>query len=255
MKTLLILADGMRPDALERCEAAQRILKNSVYTLEAQTVMPSVTLPCHVSLFYGVEPARHGTTTNVYAPQVRPIDGICDVLKAQKKTSAFFYSWGELRDLCRPASLGYSLYLNGWTVGQDTVCDQLTDRTIELLNSADVDFTFLYFGYPDVAGHLQGWMGEDYEKSIDRCWENIERLLPALKDEYAVIITADHGGHDRCHGTALPEDMTIPLIFTGGAKELVGDLTGATILDIAPTVAGLVGVDANEEWEGRSLLK
>lgn len=254
MKTLLILVDGMRPDALARCEAAQRVLKNSVYS-DAQTVMPSVTLPCHVSLFYGVEPGRHGTTSNVYSPQVRPIDGICDVLKANKKISAFFYSWGELRDLCRPASLSYSTYLHGWTVGQEIVGDQLTDRAIELLNSKDIDFTFLYFGYPDVAGHLQGWMGEDYATSIDCCWANIERVLGALKDEYAVIITADHGGHDRCHGTSLPEDMTIPLIFTGGARELVGDLSGATILDIAPTVAALVGVEPNEEWEGRNLLK
>ena len=56
MKTLLILVDGMRSDALANCKTAQQVMANSVYTLNAQTVMPSVTLPCHVSLFFGVKP-------------------------------------------------------------------------------------------------------------------------------------------------------------------------------------------------------
>ena len=62
MKTILILVDGMRPDALENIESAQRIIKNSTYTMNAQTVVPSVTLPCIISLFHSVTPQRHGTT-------------------------------------------------------------------------------------------------------------------------------------------------------------------------------------------------
>ena len=33
--------------------------------------------------------------------------------------------------------------------------------------------------------------------------------------DYDVILTADHGGHDRIHGTELPEDMTIPVLMQG----------------------------------------
>ena len=40
--------------------------------------MPSVTLPCHMSLFHSVDPDRHGITTNGYVPQVRPIKGMFD---------------------------------------------------------------------------------------------------------------------------------------------------------------------------------
>ena len=80
MKTILILVDGMRPDALENVESAQSIIKKSTYTMNAQTVFPSVTLPCLISLFHSVEPMRHGTTTNVYMPQVRPIRGLCNIL-------------------------------------------------------------------------------------------------------------------------------------------------------------------------------
>jgi len=85
MRTLLILVDGMRPDALENIEAAQDIIHKSSYTMDAKTVMPSVTLPCHMSLFHSVDPSRHGTTTNTYAPQVRSVKGLCEVLLENKK--------------------------------------------------------------------------------------------------------------------------------------------------------------------------
>ena len=254
MKTLLILVDGMRSDALSECAAAQRVLARSVYTLDAQTVMPSVTLPCHMSLFFSVEPGRHGTTTNTYMPQVRPINGLCDVLAVQKKTSAFFYSWGELRDLCRPSSLAYSMFIKGGHCGYDKANDRLTDAAISYLTENDTDFAFLYLGYTDAAGHSHGWMSEKYMESIENSWNNIERAINALPEDYSVIITADHGGHDRTHGTSMPEDMTVPLIFAGAERDLIGELTGASIMDIAPTVAELIGVAPNPEWEGKTLL-
>ena len=66
MRALLILVDGMRPDAPENIETAQDIIHKSSYTMSAKTVMPSMTLPCHTSLFHSVDPSRHGTTANTY---------------------------------------------------------------------------------------------------------------------------------------------------------------------------------------------
>lgn len=254
MKTLLVLVDGMRPDALANCQAAQKVMKNSVYTLNAQTVMPSVTLPCHMSLFFSVEPGRHGTTTNTYTPQVRPILSLCDVLAIEKKKVAFFYSWGQLRDLCHPASLDYSLLIKGGNYGYDKANDRLTDAAIEYINKENPDFTFLYLGYTDEAGHAHGWMSEEYMQSLENSWENIARVIEAIPKDYAVIITADHGGHDRTHGTDSPEDMTIPLAFAGAERELIGNLDNVNIIDIAPTIAALSGTAPSPDWEGKSLL-
>ena len=92
MGVLLILVDGMRPDALADIPAVERLMAESSYALDAKTVFPSVTLPCHMSLFHSVEPSRHGTTTNVYAPQVRPVEGLFEVLKRNDLHSAMFYS-------------------------------------------------------------------------------------------------------------------------------------------------------------------
>ena len=44
--------------------------------------------------------------------------------------------------------------------------------------------------------------------------------------------------------------MTIPVLYTGPRFEKNRKITDASILDIAPTVAALVGVPCAPEWEG-----
>lgn len=254
MKILLILVDGMRPDALEGIPQAQALLKRSASALDARTVTPSVTLPCHMSLFHSVEPARHGTTTNIYAPQVRPIKGLCEVLAAAGKTCAFFFNWEELRDLSRPGSLAHSCFVSGGNFGYEKANNLVTDDAISYLAKNDTDFAFLYLGYVDEAGHADGWLGEEYMVAVKNSWENIERLVKVLPEDYTVMITADHGGHDRTHGTELPEDMTIPVILCGKDFAPGSKLEKASILDLAPTACALLGVQPNCDWEGKSLL-
>ena len=82
----------------------------------------------------------------------------------------------------------------------------------------------------------------------------MKKVIDTVGDEYSVIVTADHGGHDRCHGTDLPEDMTIPMIFHGKAFKAATELCGVSILDIAPTIADIMNVAPEREWEGKSLI-
>ena len=254
MKTLLILVDGMRADAVEQVVQAKNVLQASEYTLAAQTVMPSSTLPCHMSMFHSVEPSRHGTATNTYAPQVRPIDGLFEVLAAAKKTTALFYSWGPLRDVARPKSVDFSYYVKGDTTNYVRANELVTDAAISCVQDFAPDFAFLYLGLTDEAGHAHGWMSDKYFDSLNSSFENIERILATLPEDYAVIILADHGGHDRCHGTDLPEDMTIPMLVLRRGNAFSLDLSQASIMDVAPTITALLGVEPNGEWEGKSLV-
>ena len=254
MKTILFVVDGMRPDSLANIEPAQRILKKSTYTMTAKTVFPSVTLPCHVSLFHSVTPERHGTTTNVYMPQVRPIRGLFEVLKHAGKKSAFFYNWEDIRDVSRPNSLAHSVFYAGKVIGYLEAGEKLTNELLDYVKNYDTDFTFLYLGYTDWAGHKFGWMSDEYLSAMNSSWSNIERIMNELGDEYNYIITADHGGHDRTHGYECPEDMTIPIAFCGESFEKGKEIDGVSILDIAPTIATLLGTEPDEEWEGNSLV-
>ena len=255
MRVLLILSDGMRPDSLTNIKKAQDFIKESSSCLNARTVMPSVTLPCHMSLFHSVDPSRHGTTTNVYTPNVRPINGLCEVLLNSRKTSAFFYNWEEIRDLSRPNSLAFSYFCKGRLYGYDKANDIITDAAVDFLTKNDIDFTFLYLGYTDMAGHNYGWMSEQYMAAMENSFANITKLYDKLPDDYVIIVTADHGGHDRTHGTELSEDMIIPIMVLSRNEKIEIDFKDASIKDIAPTVTNLLGISPDDEWEGKSLLK
>ena len=104
-------------------------------------------------------------------------------------------------------------------------------------------------------GHDNGWMSDTYLSYIYHAIDNVKRVIEATKGEYTVIVTADHGGHDRCHGTDLPEDMTIPMIFCGKQFTPGEELFGVSLLDIAPTIADILEVPVPREWEGKSLVK
>ena len=255
-KVLLILCDGMRPDSLVDIKEVEEMKKVSSYTLSAKTVFPSVTLPCHVSLFHSVTPERHGTTTNVYAPQVRPINGLAEVLNSAGKNCAVFYTWEELKDITRPGSLAYSFYMKDYDNYEiiTKTNRKITDQALGYIKEDAPDFAFLYYHAPDVAGHKHGWMSKEYLDTVKEVWTFIAEVIAAVKEEYTVIVTADHGGHDRRHGQDVLEDMTIPLFILGEGFEGGKIIESANIIDFAPTVVDIMGVKKDAEGEGKSLL-
>ncbi len=256
MKVVLISVDGMRPDSLTNLPLAQDFIRRSAHALDARTVMPSVTLPCHMSMFHSVDPSRHGITTNTYTPQVRPIDGLCEQLKKNDNTCAFFYDWDELRDLTRPGSLVYSCYHSQYFEGLHCGCKSLTAEFARYYPERLPDFSFIYYGMPDEIGHNKGWMGAEYLDAVAKSWDEIYEIIHILDkagEAYSVIVTADHGGHERSPGTDLPEDMTIPIMLLGPAFEPGRALENVSILDIAPTVVSLLGAKPARDWEGRAL--
>ena len=249
-KVILILADGLRPDAMMTCghPFVSEMMERATYCMQAQTVMPSVTLPCHISLFHSVDPSRHGTTTNTYAPQVRPIDGLVEVLAAAKKKCGFFYTWEQLRDIARPGKWNASEFLRCTQYPDSN--EQITPRAIRYIEEQDPDFVFLYLADTDETGHAYGWMGKEYMKDCYDAMECTRQVCERFAADHTIIFLADHGGHDRTHGTDLAEDMTIPLFFMGERFEKGRVLPEASIKDVAPTVVALMGLDPEREWEG-----
>lgn len=255
MKIVLLLVDGMRPDAIADFEIVQHFEKDSAYTYHAETVFPSVTLPCHMSLFHSTDPDRHGILSNVYVPQARPVPGLCEILTQQQKKCAFFYNWEALRDLSLPGSLAFSYFSSGRAIGYEAANREVADAAIRYLSGHAADFTFLYLGWSDSAGHDAGWMSEEYMRALRESWALIENVRKSLTREDLLIVTSDHGGHGRCHGSDCKEDMQIPLFLCGGPfgkGSILAD--GINIKDIAPTILEISGICIPEEWEGKSFL-
>ena len=251
-KVILISIDGMRPDGFLACghPFAQEMLRLGACTLTAKTVFPSVTLPCHLSMFHSVPPERHGVTTNTYVPFPRPVPGLFEMLKMMGRSSAFFYNWEPLRDIGRPETLRYAEFIDH-RADPDTD-GILTEKALKLLDRDAADFIFLYLAQTDEKGHDFGWMSEEYLSCIHRAVGYVRKVYEAAGGRYAILVTADHGGHDRTHGTICDEDMTIPMFFMGDPFPQGTQLKDMSILDIAPTIAGLEGIPIPAEWEGRS---
>ena len=250
-KVILISVDGMRPDGFLACgnPYIEYMMASAYYTLDGQTVLPSVTLPCHMSLFHSVTPQRHGITTNLYLPMARPINGLFEQVKNAGKVSAMYYGWDPLRDVARPASLKFAEYINAYT--EESSDTALTDSALARIHKSKPDFVFLYMVETDEkGGHDSGWMTEEYLRRISLAVDNIKRVIAECGDEYTIVVTADHGGHDRMHGTDMPEDTTIPMFYFGKQFEAGKRFFGGSILDIAPTIAKIMDVAPADEWEG-----
>ena len=264
-KVILVLIDGMRPDALELTEEKYllALAEESSSCLKGSSVMPSVTLPCHCSLFFSVDPERHGITTNTWMPPVRPISSIMDTAKAAGLKTAMFYNWEWLRDLNRPGSLDHSDfnvlkldYHNSISnFSGDIAAEQaMTDRAMEYIDTESPDLTFIYLGLTDEAGHYFGWMSDEYIQSVTNAESCIKKLRGHLDDGWQIIITADHGGHGKDHGHNIPEDMTIPMIFSGNAFANGKKFPEANLKDISPTIAKILGLKRAPEWVGKELI-
>ena len=254
-KVILISIDGMRPDGVTQCgnPYVKELMKRGSYTLDAQTVFPSVTLPCHMSMFHSVPPVRHGITTNTYMPPVRPINGLFEQIKAAGRTSAMFYGWEPLRDISRSASLIAAEYKNAYSA--DNTDRILTNKALDCINELKPNFVFLYMVETDEkGGHDNGWMSDAYLHCIYEAFNNVKTVIEQTKGEYTVIVTADHGGHDRSHGSDRKEDMTIPMFFYGDSFQPGHVMKDVSLLDLAPTIADIMKVPAAREWEGKSLL-
>ena len=254
-KVILISIDGMRPDGLKNCgnPYVRELEKICAYTYTGCSQNPSVTFPCHFSMAHSVSPQRHGILTNTYVPEVRPVEGIFEKIKNAGGISAMFYGWEPLRDIARPGSLKFASYINAYMVeSSDTA---LTDEAMRVIDGHKPDFVFIYMVETDEkGGHDNGWMSAEYLRRISVAIDNVKRVIEKYGEEYSVIIMADHGGHDRTHGTTLPEDMTVPFFFYG--KEFdTGELQAEiSLLDVAPTIAKLMGISPDAEWEGSPIF-
>ena len=252
---VLFSIDGMRPDGILQANTPclDRLISGGSHTLQARTVMPSVTLPCHTSMLRGVDVTRHGITTNTFQPLARPVPSLFDVARSEGLRTAFFYNWGELRDLMAPDSalieFAYSdpsFQESDWIVAS---------AAAEQIKKNKLDLIFVYLGYTDTSGHEYGWMTEPYLDAISYADNCVKHVLDAFEETGInpnVLVLSDHGGHERSHGTEMPEDMTIPWILHGPKIRRGFEIKDSVrIFDSCTTLAALCDLKPAKEWDGR----
>ena len=255
------LIDGLRPDAIDQADAPnlQAFRARSSYTMKASSLMPTITLPCHMAMFYSVTAERHGITTNTFTPLARPLPSIVDQVTTRNKKAAFFTSWDGFSALFKAGNLDFQFslnYVDETGTPRLHVDDELTAAAIQYVPKLGSDFTFIYYGTTDSAGHKFGWMKEGYLQQVERVDRLFGQLLAHLPSNAIVLVQADHGGHEKRHGTNIPEDVLIPWMIAGpGIKEGYEIEGEVSLLNTTPTLAHLLNVPLHGNWEGAPLTE
>jgi arylsulfatase A-like enzyme len=128
------------------------------------------------------------------------------------------------------------------------------------LSDAPPGITFIHFEEPDDAGHRHRWMSRRYLDAIGRTDECLATVMRAIesrpdRDRVLVIVSADHGGHGRRHGTHDPVDLHIPWI-AWGARVLRGDFESPVrTTDTGVTAMAALGMDIPAELTGRPVRR
>ena len=118
---------------------------------------------------------------------------------------------------------------------------------------------FVHIGEPDYAGHLWGWMSSTYGAAVLQADWAVSEILDEAEEKFGrgnftVIVTADHGGHGKNHGSSDPRDTTIPWIAWGkGVQKGAALPLHIKTMDTAATALWLLGVSAPAGMEGNAV--
>lgn len=264
---IIISIDGLRADAIRHFGAPtlQRLMREGTFTLDAQTILPSKTLPSHTSMLTGVDADQHGITwNNEQVADLGHVDvpTVFGLAKAKGFRTAAFFSKPKFHHLEAPNTLDYvrspkgGLFDSRWDAGRTVAeVDKFLKRKGDTPN-----LMFVHIGEPDYAGHLFGWMGRLYGNAVRDADRAVAKLIDQATHRlgagtFTVIVTADHGGHGRDHGSSDPRDTTIPWIVWGkGVQRGVTLPAGIRTMDTAATSLWLLGVDAPATWVGIAVV-
>jgi predicted AlkP superfamily pyrophosphatase or phosphodiesterase len=266
---IVISIDGLRPDAIAKYDAKtlERLMAQGRYSLTAQTISISNTLPSHTSMLTGVDADQHKITWNRDRSgqfghvEVPTVFGLA---RAQGYTTAAFYSKSKFHHIDAPETIGHVRGPKGGLIPWNS--GKVTDLVVEHLREARPNLTFVHLADADFAGHNFGWMQHTYGMAVRQSDIAVARILDAADDaygrgNYTVLITSDHGGHGKGHGTTDPLDTTIPWIVSGAGVRSGEPLSGIRTMDTAATVlwmlniappAGLVGRPVTDAFAGSS---
>ena len=248
---IVISVDGLRPDAIAAfgAESIERLMREGSYTLDARTILPSTTLPSHTSMLTGAEPAAHGITWNNDRTDRRgnpTAPTIFELARAEGLRTAAFFSKSKFHHLQVPGSLDYTTSPRGRS--GKLSAEYTTARVDQYLAGARPNLLFVHIAEPDNAGHRAGWMSATYGAAVREADDAVTVVLRAADEafgpgNYTVILTADHGGHDRTHGSDDRRDVAIPWIVWGeGVRPGAPLAAGVRTMDTAATALWLLGI-------------
>ena len=133
---------------------------------------------------------------------------------------------------------------------------ELTEAIIPELENETADFICLNYANADMVGHTGIW--EAVIKAVETVDSCVQRVVTtALKHDYAIFLTADHGNADYMineDGTPNTAHSLNPVPFFIIENEWRGPIKPGKLADIAPTILKVMGLPIPLEMTGDILI-
>ena len=250
----IISFDGGKPSVMRESEMPElmSLAEHGASTWEAQTVFPSITLVAHTSMLTGLSPEKHHVNWNDWEPEhgVIQVPTVFSLAHAEKLNTAMFVGKPKFIHLYQTHALSnFSL--------PSYRSESVAAAAADYIKFRKPNLCFIHFADSDGAGHAYGWGSKQQEKAFADEDKALKTVILAITESgieksSVVIMTADHGGHDKTHGTKMPEDMTIPWVVWGaGVKEGFKIQVPVTTCDTAATALWLLDVPLPSNLDGK----
>ncbi|MBT3322836.1 MAG: sulfatase-like hydrolase/transferase [Anaerolineae bacterium] len=256
-RVLIITVDGLRPDVISLAPMPNllALMEEGSYSLTAQTIFPSSTLPAHASIFTSMCPAKHGVDWNGYIPENGYALGpnLFEIAHDAGLKTVMIVGKEKLQQITPPENLDIFEFVND----RDSV---VAEHAIPIIADG-FDLMFIHLPLVDMLGHEYGWMSANYIIGAFRADEAIGMILAALdeaglREGTLIIITADHGGDmEYAHGGRQPAAMTVPWILTGTSLNSGAFQRPIGVVDTAATVAYALNLSIPAIWDGIPALE
>ena len=276
---LLVTLDTLRPDSLgwvagrNRTPALDRLAFEGLRFPAAVAPVP-LTFPSHAAMLTGVLPRRLGLRDNGQALGAEP-ETLAGLLRARGYSTAAFVS-GYPLSRAFGLDRGFDAYDDRFTAGAgenlERPAAQTTEAAIAWLSSARVPW-FLWVHYFDPHYPYEppsdfarpGARGA-YDGEVAYADRAIGELLNAAestaREGLLTVFAGDHGESLGEHGEGThgffvyDATVLVPLVFRyPGAIRPRESRAPARLLDLAPTVADLVGAPPLPRADGGSLVR
>lgn len=133
---------------------------------------------------------------------------------------------------------------------------EVTEKIVQEINNKSADFICLNFANADMVGHTGVWEAIiKAVETVDQCVEKV--VTAALQNDYAVLLTADHGNADyaiNADGTPNTAHTLnlVPLFLIDNNWK--GTIKAGKLGDIAPTILTLMHLPVPKEMSGNILI-
>jgi phosphopentomutase len=155
------------------------------------------------------------------------------VLDRLKAAHVAVIAVGKIEDLFAGQGITRAIHTKSDDDGVDVVSSEMASTPRGLIFANLVDFDTLYGHRNDVAG---------YAANLERFDARLKDLLPRLRHDDLLVVTADHGNDPTTRSTDHSREH-VPLLVTGPAVKAGVNLgTRSTFADLGQTIADNFGI-------------